>query len=214
MKIVSNSPSFGSLYKYNITSSNSSSVSQFENEMYKKLHCEPEETFSNLSEISKTGIYAKSSLYVDDRHDNFIESLLKQKNIQFTKVTREEATNLKNINNRIIIPSGYEHNHELVGINVKKLDKLLQEEESFYITSKGKKGAINDRYDRAFDYISTGKDINASILVLNEYENGIHASIVDGRHRYAVMRDMGMETINFAMDSNSIKLAQKYKLLA
>ena len=212
MKIAGNSPSFGSLYKYNISGSNSSQVSKFEDEIFRKLYCEPDIIFSDLSEISKTGIYAKSSLYVDDKHDNFIESLLKQRNIQFTKVTRDEAINHKNINNRIVIPSEYKYNYEIFGINVKKLDKLLQEDESQYIAPQGKKGTISDRYNKALDYISTGKDINATILVLNEDKDGIHASIVDGRHRYAVMRDMGMKTINFAMDSNSAKLAQKYKL--
>lgn len=212
MKMVNYSPSFGSLYKYNITGANSSKVSHFEDEIYIKLDCESDKTYSDFSKISKTGIYAKANLYVDDKYDDFIESFLKQQNIQYTKITKEEALNHKNINNRIVIPSEYKYGCELFGINVKKLDKLLQKDESYYIAPQGKTGAISDRYNKAVDYISTGKDINASILVLTEDKNGIRASITDGRHRYAVMRDMGMKTINFAMDSNSIKLAEKYKL--
>ncbi len=214
MKIVSNNPSFGSLYKYNISGANSSKVSHFEDEIYRELNCESDKMYSDFSEISKTGIYAKANLYVDGKYDDYIESFLKQQNIQYTKVTKDEALNHKNINNRIVIPSEYKYGYELFGINVKKLDKLLQKDESYYIASQGKTGAIDDRYNKAFEYISTGKDINASILILTEDKNGIRASITDGRHRYAVMRDMGMKTINFAMDSNSIKLAQKYKLFA
>ena len=212
MKITNNSPSFGSLYKYNITGSNSSKVSHFEDKIYRELNYESDKIYTAFSEISKTGIYAKANLYVDDKYDDFTESFLKQQNIQYTKVTKDEALNHKNINNRIVIPSEYKYGHELFGINVKKLDKLLQKDESYYIAPQGKTGAISDRYNKAVDYISTGKDINASILVLREDKNGIRASITDGRHRYAVMRDLGMKTINFAMDSNSVKLAQKYKL--
>ncbi len=213
MDKIINRPSFGSLYKYNITNSNRSDVFEAENEIYEKTNCELEMEYTSFPELFKTGIYAKSSLYADDKFDDIVESLLKQKGIGFTKVTREEALNFDNINNRIVIPPEYKNsNMELFSINVEKLDKLLQKDVSFYIFPSGKKGGISNRYNSALDYISTGKDINASILILYEDETGLCAVINDGRHRYSAMRDMGMKNINFAMYPKYINLAKKYNL--
>ena len=83
-----------------------------------------------------------------------------------------------------------------------------------YISPNGESGSISDRYERFQDYLKTGEDIEATEIVLHEKNGELYMGVTDGRHRFSVMRDMGMEKIKFAMDGESLDFAIKYGLVA
>lgn len=219
MKISSYSKaqSFGSNYKFNITKANydkaSEALDTFYNlEMQDGNNCEIIDNHASFAELSKTGIIERVSIHADDKYDEFIESALKQKNVEFQKITRKEALNFENIFNRIVLSGDYP-NDFLISLDTQKFDELFKKNAAFYISENGESGAISNRYQRFKKYLETGENINATKIYLSEKSGQLTLSIQDGRHRYSVMRDMGMDKIKFAMDLDSLNLAFKYGLV-
>ncbi len=221
MKIANNilyNTTFGSNYKYNVTSQNSERAHQAMNILYRpeltdesnyKIYTD----FPSFNDSCKTGIFEKVHIAASDNYDEFIESVLKQRNISFEKQSKKTALDLDNIYNRIVLPEGG-YNLQLVSVDVEKIDKLFQKNEDVYITPGGKKGTISNRYQGVIDYLKTGRDIDATQANLFERNGELVFSIIDGRHRFSVMRDMGMKKIKLAMNPKSIELAKKYNLIA
>lgn len=211
------SPNFGSIYKYNITKNNLNQGMDATGEL-SELELKDNgkniiyENYVPYKEACKTGIYQNVHICAEDKHDTYIESILKQYNINFIKQSKEDALKPENIYNRTVLPKNLD-NEVLTSLDTKKIDELFKKTPSLYISKNGISGTINNRYQEFQDYLKTGMDIEATHIVLNEANGKLNFSIVDGRHRFAVMRDMGMDKIKFALDENSLKLAEKYGLI-
>ena len=93
-----------------------------------------------------------------------------------------------------------------------KLTELFKKDGISYIEPKGGNG-IGNRYSRVIEYLKTGQPIDATLVYLNKRYDGLSASIGDGRHRFAVLRDMGMKKIPVALHNESIELAREYGLI-
>lgn len=96
--------------------------------------------------------------------------------------------------------------NKLVNINTTPFDEAFKQTDWQYI-GKGAEGGKPERIAGVKKYFETGKPMNASNAVVKD--NG---TIVfgDGRHRYAVLRDMGLGKIPMSMDEKSIQNAKKF----
>lgn len=112
-------------------------------------------------------------------------------------------------------------NYSLVKTNVKKFDRAWSKSVDFYIGKDGLGASIGDRYHRFLDILGmpdkerrmwlkgetkTG-DVAASLV--NVSPDG-RIDFVNGRHRYAVLRDLGAKQIPVSMDKDSIPHAKRH----
>jgi len=99
---------------------------------------------------------------------------------------------------------------ELVNVNPSAFDEAFSKTSWQYVGEKGKDG-ISGRYEKFENYLKDAKSIEASNVSVNK-DGGIVFG--DGRHRYAVLRDMGLDELPIVMDKESIKNAKKFGYLA
>ena len=99
---------------------------------------------------------------------------------------------------------------ELVNVNPTAFDEAFSKTSWQYVGEKGKEG-ISGRYEKFENYLKDAKSIEASNVSVNK-DGGIVFG--DGRHRYAVLRDMGLDELPIVMDKESIKNAKKFGYLA
>lgn len=160
----------------------------------------------------ETGIFSEIIINSPDKYDDFIESILMQNNVRYNKVTISEALDLDSISSRMIVEPDCEESYMLVEMDVSKLDKYLKEDGVSYIEPNGANG-IGDRYNQAYEFFKTGKEIHAPRLSLRNIGSQLYISIQDGRHRFARLRDMGMEKIPVAIPNETLSIAEKFELL-
>jgi hypothetical protein len=98
---------------------------------------------------------------------------------------------------------------ELVNVNPSAFDEAYSKTGWQYVGEKGKDG-ISGRYEKFENYLKDAKSIEASNVSVNK-DGGIVFG--DGRHRYAVLRDMGLDELPIVMDKESIKNAKKFGYL-
>jgi hypothetical protein len=113
---------------------------------------------------------------------------------------------------------------KLVAINTAKFDEAFKNNPTYYI-GKGGIGSIKDRYKNFELFVIGGKqELAPGVVIDNHPTKSIEASevsvdengnvmFINGRHRYAWMRDHGIDNILVAMDKLSIKNAKTHKLI-
>lgn len=169
--------------------------------------------FPSFSESVKTGVFEKVSVTSPDSLDDKIEALLISKGIDFHKQTFAEALDLENIKNRIqLSKNDKEFGYNLVEFDTDVLNELFKKDGVSYIEPYGKNG-IGTRYRGVGEYLKTGRNIDATRVYFGETAGKLTAVIEDGRHRFAYMRDLGMERIPISIDKNSYEVAKKYGLI-
>lgn len=169
--------------------------------------------FPSFSESVKTGVFEKVSVTSPDSLDDKIEALLISKGIDFHKQTFAEALDLENIKNRIqLSKNDKEFGYNLVEFDTDVLNELFKQDGVSYIEPYGKNG-IGTRYRGVGEYLKTGRNIDATRVCFGETAGNLTAVIEDGRHRFAYMRDLGMERIPISIDKNSYEVAKKYGLI-
>jgi len=99
---------------------------------------------------------------------------------------------------------------QLVNVNPSAFDEAFSKTGWQYVGEKGKEG-ISGRYEKFENYLKDAKSIEASNVSVNK-DGGIVFG--DGRHRYAVLRDMGLDELPIVMDKESIKNAKKFGYLS
>lgn len=99
---------------------------------------------------------------------------------------------------------------ELVNVNPSAFDEAFSKTSWQYVGEKGKDG-ISGRYEKFQNFLKDAKSIEASNVSVNK-DGGVVFG--DGRHRYAVLRDMGLDELPIVMDKESIKNAKKFGYLA
>jgi hypothetical protein len=99
---------------------------------------------------------------------------------------------------------------QLVNVNPSAFDEAFSKTGWQYVGEKGKQG-ISGRYEKFENFLKDAKSIEASNVSVNK-DGGIVFG--DGRHRYAVLRDMGLDELPIVMDKDSIKNAKKFGYLS
>jgi hypothetical protein len=92
-------------------------------------------------------------------------------------------------------------------VNTDKFENAFKKDETGYIGKGGTENAIGKRYQGVEEFLKTAPSMRASEVHVRP--NG---SVVfgDGRHRYAFLRDQGLDKIPISMDADSIKNAKKF----
>jgi hypothetical protein len=96
--------------------------------------------------------------------------------------------------------------YETVFVDTKKFDSAWKEDKSFYIGLDGE-GGIGKRYDGFLKFIDTHDTFEQSVVGFDIYNK--RPSFIDGRHRFAVLRDLGMKKIPVSVDPDSLEQIQK-----
>ncbi len=92
--------------------------------------------------------------------------------------------------------------YQMVHVNVDKVEADWRKEKDFHIPS----GDSNAKYHRVQQFMrSSPKEFNVPVMSVNERETGF----VDGRHRFAVLRDAGYKRVPVSMDRASLAHARK-----
>lgn len=167
---------------------------------------------TDFRQVCNTGVFANAHVDADDNYDAAIELILNSCNIDYTKKTHKEVLTPSSIFSRIVMPENSPCT-KLVSLDTQKIEELFKKSEQYISESEADSG-----YDYSFEgvreFLKTGKNIDATEIVLQENEKRLALHIIDGRHRYCVMRDLGMDKIKFAMNDESYSLAVKYGLIS
>lgn len=100
--------------------------------------------------------------------------------------------------------------NQIVNINPEAFDKAFSKTDWQYV-GKGGEGGIEGRYKGFENWLKDAKSMTASNVSVNK-DGGVVFG--DGRHRYAVLRDMGLDKLPISMDAESIKNAKKFGYIA
>lgn len=215
MQINQSPINFGSSFKVNITPDNLDKQAAVSNIwLIDEKEIKVYEHFTPINEASKTGVFDVMNISSPDKYDKEIEAYLKSLGINFEKRTTEELLDFDNIQKRIEIDEfDKSRGFSLVELNTEKFDEYFKNNsfEGAYIEPKSEEH--QDGFDRFKKYLKTGEPITASTVYLREDNGRVKVDFGDGRHRYTVLRDMGMKAIPFAMDEKSFELAKKYGLI-
>ena len=171
-----------------------------------------------LYELYKAGVDMKENstkdklltLVAPDKLDNEIESILMARGIDFHKTTKAQNLNLDNIKARMVLDPDFEDTHILVEIDSKRLDELLKLDN----VSSIKESKYDEKFEKFHKYLETGLDINSPVIIFSNDVNGVFGvHIEDGRHRFAILRDMGMKKIPVAVSKDSLKYLKNFTLV-
>jgi hypothetical protein len=97
----------------------------------------------------------------------------------------------------------------LADINPQAFDKAFRKSNWQYVGPQGE-GGIGDRYKRFEEFAKDAPSMRASNVSVNK--NGA-VTFGDGRHRYAYLRDQGVDSIPMSMDKDSIENARLHGFL-
>ncbi len=156
----------------------------------------------------------KIFLHTPYEYDSRMIKMLSKLKVNFELLCPTDTLNDESITSRIVLSDiDKEAGYKLVIVNTKKLDSELKKDTASYVGKNGENGS-RLKYDRFKQYLNTNQPIFAPKVNIRKSSSGeINTNIYDGRHRFAVLRDMGLEKIPVAMDNESIKLAEKINLI-
>lgn len=97
----------------------------------------------------------------------------------------------------------------LANINPQAFDKAFKKTEWQYVGPQGQ-GGIGDRYNKFGEFAQTAPSMNASNVSVDKIGR---ITFGDGRHRYAYLRDQGVDSIPMSMDKESLANAKLHGLL-
>lgn len=143
----------------------------------------------------------------------------------YKEVITEAAEYIKIDNRKIPVTKPQRAKKDkIVWVNTSRFDKAWKETESgnYYIGKNGKNG-IKDRYKRFDVFVRGGKDDIGDDIILDidpaesievaeiSVDDKGDISFTNGRHRFAWMRDQGLDRIPVAMSKDSIMNAKTHK---
>lgn len=116
-----------------------------------------------------------------------------------------------------------DYDYKLVKVNVKQFDKAWSKEKDYYIGKGGTQNSIGNRYEEFLNILQMPDEKRKRWLGQSSKGNIIASSVSvmdsgridfgNGRHRYAVLRDLGIKKIPVAMSKESIINAKKFKYI-
>ena len=152
----------------------------------------------------------ETHLTVFDSSDGKVEKLIEKYEIPYYYINASNPINREDVYKRLSIDDEYKQfGYQLVEINVGQLDKVLQRQNG-YVGYKGR-GGVKEKYNRFVRFLHTSHKIQPPRLALIKTVNGgLMVNIDDGRHRFAVLRDIGLEKIPVIMSEDSIKTGKEF----
>ncbi len=146
--------------------------------------------------------------------DSKVNQMLRKLSVNYDQIDEADALSSDNIISRIILPPcSCKSDNILQNINVKKLDSELKKDSYFYVGYNGENG-LDSRYEKFKRFLKTNQQIVAPIVKAEKLPNKeIKVCITDGRHRFAVLRDMGIQNIPVCIDKESLKYAEEMGLI-
>lgn len=94
---------------------------------------------------------------------------------------------------------------KLVKVPIDLIEEAFKKDESVYI-GKGGSGEIAGRYKRFEDFLRAGNPIEAPEVSLSKQKDGsLRVGFTNGRHRFAVLRDVGYREIGLSLSKDSIR---------
>lgn len=182
----------------------------------KKLHkifAKEDEYRMSLEASSYTN---PGKLYVHMPHefDEQMIKMLKKLSVNYERIDERDSLDPNKITSRMVIcASGQPRGEFLQKIDAKKLDRELQKDIEMYVGFNAMNGS-SIKYNRFKKFLKTNQEIRSPIVYLRKFSDGeIKTHIYDGRHRFAVLRDMGIEKIPVTIDEESLELAKEIGLV-
>lgn len=156
----------------------------------------------------------KLYIHSPQEYDNNITQMLISMKLPFQSINPKESLDNEAIHSRIFLSDFDKHQGNiLIDANTQILDNALKNNPKMYVGINGKNGS-GFRYERFKRYLKTNQPITATSVYLRRGKNGqISAHVNDGRHRFAVLRDMGFEKIPVSITKDSIELAREINLI-
>ena len=132
--------------------------------------------------------------------------------IPFKSLQKSETLDHENIKSRLVL-SGFDDPKKKVLKFAKTniLEKKFKESGSLYVGLNGKNGS-KEKYDKIKRYLETGEPIVAPHIYFDVKDDKTTLHFHDGRHRFAVLRDLGMSEIPVAINKSDIPIAEKIGL--
>jgi hypothetical protein len=130
----------------------------------------------------------------------------------------EETENEENIDlssidisskNFILDPAFRSAYNTIIWVNPNIFDKLFSKNKDFYVGAGGE-NEISGRYNRFKKFLKENTDIKLSAVYITERGE---VNFANGRHRYAVMRDMGIPKIPIAIPQECLETARKFNII-
>ena len=156
----------------------------------------------------------KLYVHVPDQFDSKFTKLLKNLFVPHEKIQDNNFLDAEGIIERMIINlSAGAADKSLIKVDTKKLDSELKKDDEMYVGYNGTNGS-GLKYDRFKNFLKTNQEIRSPIIYLRKLSSGeIETHIYDGRHRFAVLRDMGIKQIPVTIDKESLELAKEIGLV-
>lgn len=166
--------------------------------------------------IENGGYRNQDNIYINlpYKFDEKLIKMLNKLNVNYSQISETEALDTDNIISRMILSDDAKFQGcSLENINLKRLDEELQKNKEYYV-SRNSANIFPFRYIRFERFLKTNQDIEAPIVSLKQLKNGeINTKMIDGRHRIAVFKDMGLPKIPVSIDESSAKLAREIGLI-
>lgn len=147
----------------------------------------------------------------DSSSDSTFNFLTKLK-IPFKSLQKSETLDYENIRSRMVL-SGFDDpkNKFLKLAKTNVLEQKFRESGSLYVGKNAKNGS-KEKYDKIKRYLETGEPIVAPHIYFDVKDDKTTLHFHDGRHRFAVLRDLGMSEIPVAINKSDIPIAEKIGL--
>ena len=95
----------------------------------------------------------------------------------------------------------------LITVSTAKLDRAWQRDGSSYLPKRGEgKSEVRGRREGVQRFLTTGRPLQAPRISIGK-DGGV--SFVDGRHRFAVLRDSGVKRIAVMVRGNQLQAARR-----
>lgn len=105
---------------------------------------------------------------------------------------------------QFVIPDRAKKYSQVVMVNVEKFDQEWGKDESFYISEAGS-NEISNRRARFREFLATGEAIEMpEVSARPPHLGDSTVGFTNGRHRFAVLRDLGLKVIPMAVDKKSV----------
>ncbi len=144
-----------------------------------------------------------------DENSNSTFNFLTKLKIPFKSLQKSETLDYENIKSRMVL-SGFADTTKMVLKPAKTnvLEQKFRESGSLYVGKNAQNGS-KEKYDKIKLYLETGEPIIAPHIYFDTKDDKTTLHFHDGRHRFAVLRDLGMKEIPVAIDKSDIPTAEK-----
>ncbi len=171
-----------------------------------------------LSKQHKFGMSFTNGSYLTSEDHFFIQTpdnksditfrFLNKLKVPFVPLYKQDTLDSNNIISRVVL-SKYDDSEKytLKRAKTEVLEEKFKQDGELYVAKNGMNGT-KQKYDRFKSYLET----NEPILAPRIYFNGDNVRFYDGRHRFAVLRDLGLREIPVSINKKDIPVAQKIGL--